>query len=550
MLATCRAALDEAQRVDGAPADRIAAALSFGALMGARGNSGVITSQVFGGMSEALSGKRRFNGVDLAFAFGEGTDAAYRAVSRPVEGTILTVVREASEAARAAAEETPSVEAVLAAAVEAARAAVERTPTLLPILRDAGVVDAGGQGFLRLLEGALGWVREPGVRAVGRATATATPEPVVVEPRADDGFGYETMFLLQAPSAGHLDLESIREHLAAIGDSVLVAGDAHAAKVHVHSARPDQVIAYGLSLGALTRITVENLDSQAREVREARAAEFTGVATAAPASGPFVAEDEDTFGAALALRAFGEEPREARNGHGTSAQVAPEPPGEVAAPGPAVVAVASGEGMARILEEFGADQVIRGGQSENPSTGELLRVARLARSRDVLILPNNPNARLAAEQAAALCRDRRIVVVPTRNAAEGLAALLALDPTRDAAANAGPMTDAARGLATLAVTEAIRDATISGRRVRKGQTLVLDPDEGLVAVDGDTDRAVLAGVATLPPGAELITLYYGDGAQLGEAEALGRRIGAARPGAEIELIHGGQLHYRYLISAE
>jgi dihydroxyacetone kinase-like predicted kinase len=218
--------------------------------------------------------------------------------------------------------------------------------------------------------------------------------------------------------------------------------------------------------------------------------------------------------------------------------------------GPAVVAVAAGDGLARIFEEFGVDQVVRGGQAENPSTGELLRVARLARAQEVLILPNNPNVRLAAEQAAALCSDRRLVVVPTRNAAEGLAALLEVDPTKDAAANAGPMTDAARALATLQVTEAVRDATISGRKVHKGQTIVLDPDDGLVASDADRDRAVLAGVATFPPGVELVTIYYGAGADLIEAESIGRRIGTARPAAEVEVVHGGQPHYRYLISAE
>ena len=192
---------------------------------------------------------------------------------------------------------------------------------------------------------------------------------------------------------------------------------------------------------------------------------------------------------------------------------------------------------------------MRGGQTANPSTGELLRIARLARSREVLLLPNNPNVRLAAEQAARLCEDRRLVVVPTRNAAEGVAAVLAYDPDADAAANAEPMTRAGRGLATVQVTEAVRDAKIGGTKVKKGQTIALDPDDGLVAVDGDRDKAVLKAVATFPAGSELVTLYYGEDATLAEAEAVATKIGA-KLGAEVEVVHGGQPHYRYLISAE
>ena len=570
MLATVRAALDEAQRVDGGPTEQIAAAISHGALMGARGNSGVIASQVFRGMAEALGGRRRFNGVDLAFALGEGTRAAYGAVARPVEGTILTVIREASEAAVAAAERSPDVESVLAETVAAAEASVARTPALLPILREAGVVDAGGQGLARLLEGALMHLRgtEPrGPSVAGRTRGTRGAASVVTA-HADEGYGYETMFLVQAAPGASLDVDAIRAHLGSIGDSVLVAGDPRALKVHVHSEHPDEVLAFGLSLGSLSRISVDNLDAQARDVGDRRPA-AAGVGSVAAArstaaeapAGPTgrpggsaarvetngrgpngshgangsgrdpVALDEfDTVGSSLAVRAPATEP--------------------ALRDGPAVVAVAAGAGLARIFEEFGVDQVVRGGQSENPSTGELLRVARLARAREVLILPNNPNVRLAAEQAAALCPDRRLVVVPTRNAAEGLAALLVVDPTKDAAANAGPMIEAARSLATLQVTDAVRDATVSGRRVKRGHTIVLDPDEGLVAADGNRERAVLAGVASFPPGVELITIYYGDGADLVEAESLGRRIGATRPAAEVEVVHGGQPHYRYLISAE
>jgi DAK2 domain fusion protein YloV len=513
MAATVRAALQEAEPLAGEAADRIAAAISFGALMGARGNSGVITSQIFRGMAEGLGGKRRFNGLDLAHALSEGSRTAYGAVAKPVEGTILTVIREAAAAAVKAAEHNNDIETVLGATLDAAEKAVARTPSLLPILREAGVVDAGGQGLYRLFQGALLHLLGADPAGAGVADRVAAPaKPAALVAHADEGFGYETMFLVQ-PSAGqNLDLDAIRGHLESIGESVLVAGDSRAAKVHVHNERPDQVLAYALGLGTLSRISVENLDNQTRDVREARAAEFTDGARAATR-----AQDSDD---------------------------------EVARHGPGVVAVVAGDGLRKVFESFGVDQILDGGQSANPSTGELLRIARLARAREVIILPNNPNVRLAAEQAARMCDDKRVVVVPTRNASEGLAAMLALDPNLEAAANVGPMTEAARAIQSVQVTEAVRDATIDGHKVRKGQTIVLDPDEGLVAADNDRTKAVIAAAATFQPGTELLTLYYGEGADLSEAEGLARRLGEVVAGADVEVVHGGQPHYRYLISAE
>jgi DAK2 domain fusion protein YloV len=523
MAATVRAALDEAERVPDRRADRIAGAISFGALMGARGNSGVITSQIFRGTAEALAGKRRFNGLDLAHALAEGTKAAYAAVAKPVEGTILTVIREASAGAVAAAERNADIEAVLAATVEAAERAVASTPSLLAILREAGVVDAGGQGLYRLFQGAH--LHVAGRAPAGRPVATgerAAATPAALVAGGDAGFGYETMFLLQPDAAGRLDVDAIRGHLETIGESVLVAGDARAIKVHVHSERPDDVIAYGLSQGTLSRISVENLDNQARDVRETRASAFTGLSHLPGAGSNAAASSSDGASA-----------------NGRAATNVPL----------AVVAVAAGDGLAAIFRDFGVASVVRGGQSANPSTGELVAAVASVEANEVLLLPNNPNVVLAARQVAAMA-DRPVAVVATRNAAEGFAALLALDPTKDAAGNAEPMTEAGRSIQTLSVTEAVRDAKIGGRKVKRGQTIVLDPDDGLVAVNKDRERAVLAGVAALKPGYELLTVYYGDGADLAEAESMARRIGAARPGVEVEVVHGGQPHYRYLIAAE
>ena len=529
MLATVRAALDEAEAVAGQPADRVAAAISFGALMGARGNSGVITSQIFRGMAEGLGGKRRFNGLDLAHALSEGAKTAYGAVAKPVEGTILTVIRESAAAAVTAAERDNDIESVLAATLEASEKSVARTPSLLAILREAGVVDSGGQGLYRLFQGALLHLtgRTPVGVASARAAAGAGAKPSTLVAHADEGFGYETMFLLRAAGHDGLDVDAIRDHLESIGDSVLVAGDARALKVHVHNERPDLVIGYGLTLGNLSRITVENLDNQAKDVRETKAAEFTG-GPAPEMSEASIARPE------VVATSVGD-------GNGTAS------PADL--PDLAVIAVTAGDGLAAIFRDFGVAAVVQGGQSANPSTGELLAAIKAVPARQVLLLPNNPNVVLAARQVAAMI-DRPVAVVPTRNAAEGFAALLAMDPNLDGPSNVTQMTEAGRGIQTVVVTEAVRDATIGGKKVRKGQTIALDPDDGLIAVDGDREKCVLAAMTSLPPGYELVTIFYGDGADLAETEAMARRIGQVVPGTEVEVRHGGQPFYRYLISAE
>jgi DAK2 domain fusion protein YloV len=554
MLATVRAALAEAEAVADPSADRVAQAISFGALMGARGNSGVIASQIFRGMADGLGGKQRFGGADLAHALTQGTATAYKAVAKPVEGTILTVVREAAAAAVSAADAGGDLEDVLTAAVDGAQQAVAKTPSLLPILRDAGVVDAGGEGLYRLLEGTLRYLvsRVP-APALGMDSAAGAGAGAGVPARASsplapagEAFGYETMFLLQSRGAP-LDAASLRADLEKMGESVLVAGDSRAVKVHVHSDRPDEVIALGLLLGALTRITVENLDAQSDEVREKRAAEVVGAPIevhrrAARHEGrPHV--DLEMYGAAgdVVVPPGGAGPGGRSNGPSKLASAAVLPL--------AVVAVAAGAGLARIFESYRVAAVVDGGQSNNPSTGELLDAVEGITAEEILLLPNNPNVVLAARQATEMT-SRRVRVVPTRNAAEGFAALLAMDPGRDATANSEVMTLAARAIQTLQVTEAVRDATIGGRKVKKGQTIVLDPDDGLLAVGNDRTKAVLVALEALDPGFELVTIYFGEGADLAEAQTLAGRVGEWRGGVEVDVIQGGQPHYRYLISAE
>ena len=549
MIATCREMLTEADRVAGDPADRIAAALAFGALMGARGNSGVILSQIVRGLAEGFAGKRHFNGLDVAHAMSRARTMAYSAVTRPVEGTILTVMREAAEAAVATGERENDIEAVLAAATEAAADALRRTPMLNPALvrLETGerVVDSGGAGLVFLLEGALAFTRgEVQVPAGPRPGPVPSPTPAHVSPVAGELFGYETVFLLEPRPGELLDVDAIRTYLVRSGDSVNIAGDARGVKAHVHNLRPDLILRYGLRLGRLSRINVENLDLQSHEVREARANAFLGTTPAEAATPSVAATTQAAPALALALPATA-----GRNG------AEPEPVGANGGRVPlAVVAVAAGEGIAAALRAFAVEgelqvTIVVGGQAANPSTGELLAAIREVPGEQVIVLPNNPNVRLAAMQAAEMA-DRPVRVVPTRNAAEGIAALLALESPAHGIANVGPMTAASRAIQTLQVTDAIRDASIEGTKVRKGQAIVLDPDDGLVAVEDDALHAVVRALETLIPGFELVTLWYGDGADLDEAERVARRITEARPELEVEVRHGGQPHYRYLVAAE
>ena len=507
MLATLQAAISEAEGVP--PLERsigrIAASLSMGSLMGARGNSGVILSQLLRGMGEAMGGADRVNGQVLAAALERGRSTAYSAVAQPVEGTILTVARDVAEAAGRAALGDKSLVGVLRAIVAEAQASVQRTPTLLEVLRQAGVVDAGGRGLELLLSGALASIE--GARHIPHGTTLAND---IALPTWDaleaEGYGYETVFVVLPRDGERLDPEAIRNRLVRMGESVLVAGDERAVKIHVHNERPDEVIALGLALGTLSRISVENLDRQATDVRE---------------------------------RTRIETEREAY----ASASAAPRG-------GPAIIAVVAGDGWARIFGSLGATRVVQGGQGANPSVGEVAAAIRAVANDQVIVLPNNPNVRLAAQQAGEAVEDVWVRVVPTRNAGEGVAAMLAFDPSVGLADIVGAMTEAARAVQTLQVTIAVRDARMGRRAVRRGEYIVLDPDDGLVAVHPERTAAVVAAMRALRPGFELVTIYRGLDVDHRAAEDLRAALRAELGDIEYELVDAGQPHYDFLISAE
>lgn len=506
MFSTVQAAIAEAEEIPEAErtVTRVAASISLGALMGARGNSGVILSQLLRGMGDAITGADLVDGPLLARAFIRGCETAYSAVANPIDGTILTVARDIARVAQGALDRDDGLEDVLRAAVNEAAASVLRTPELLPVLAHAGVVDAGGRGLELMLRGALASISGQELpQLLGPIHDIALPTWDALEA---EGYGYETVFVILPRDGTHLDVNHIRTRLDQLGESVLVAGDHRAVKIHIHNERPDEVISFGLSLGSLSRINVENLDRQATDVR---------------------------------ARAKASADRAASDG------TAPAQPA-----GPAVVAVTAGDGWARLFATLGAAAVVQGGQGANPSAGEIAEAIRSTGQHDVIVLPNNPNVRMAAQQAAGLCPDVNVAVVATRNSAEGVAAMLSFESDVDMNSNATLMADAGHRVQTLQLTLAVRDARVGRKRIKRGEYIVLGPDDGIVATAAERTAALRSGIRTLDHGYELVTLYRGLDVDHAAAQSLRDALAEEFDGVEIELVDGGQPHYDFLVAAE
>ena len=518
MLATLKAAIAEgdASLATGVTAiDEVSAAVARGALLGARGNSGVLLSQILRGLPQAVRGRQRARATEIAQSLSLGVLHAYSAVATPTEGTILTVAREVAAAAMKESEGALELRPFLERIAAAARISVEKTPTLLAVLREAGVVDSGGAGLQLILEGIANVPSvapsRGTVEAERRSSTLPSSKPAVVAAPVDAApteFGYETVFILSSP-ATPLDLAAIRAHLETIGESVLVAGDEVTCKVHVHNLRPDEVLAYGISLGDVRAVTIENLDQQSAERATGHAA-FNQLA-----DGPLSASPR---------------PAAASLGRGTS-----------------IVAVAAGAGLGDILRSAGASQIVHGGQTENPSAAEIASAIAHAGTEFVVVLPNNSNIVLAARQAADLSA-ANVVVIPTRNAAEGIAALLSWDPSLSLE-ELVPRMEAARAAArTFRVVAAVRDAVVRGVSVKAGQIMALDPVDGIIATGSSDVESIVAALAG--QSADLITLYVGADVSDEQATEFVSAVRGAIAGVEVDLQHGGQPIERVLVSLE
>ncbi|MHB1295660.1 MAG: DAK2 domain-containing protein [Anaerolineae bacterium] len=502
MSLTIRAALQEAGAQSYTSVSELARTVAHGALMGARGNSGVILSQILRGFARAMDSKTVMTPLDLAEGLREGAATAYKGVMKPVEGTILTVVRECAEVAMRVGSSGGTLEEVLESTVREARASVARTPNLLPVLAQAGVVDAGGQGLLVILEGTLRYVRgdvdaeEPA--AEGQMAEAHAPE--------EGEYNYDTQFILKGKN---LDVDHIRELVAAEGDSVLVVGDSETIKVHVHSDQPGRVLEIGVSYGQITNVIIENMQLQYEEFVAARGASVPNLLTPAHAVAP-----------------------------------PPEPSGDIG-----VIAVASGDGLGRVFESLGVSAVVPGGQTMNPSTQDLLQAIERCISPKVILLPNNSNIILAANQAKELAA-KEVVVLPTKTVPQGIAALLAFNYDAELEANVDAMREASRHVQTGEVTRAVRTVKVNGLSIEEGQIIGLLNDD-LNTVGEDVTSVTLELLDRMhADDYEIITIYYGEGVSQQDAEELARQCGERYPGLEFEVLDGGQAHYYYIISAE
>ena len=468
--------------------------MARGALMGARGNSGVILSQFLRGLSRPLEDHGEAGPELTSVAFQEGAAAAYKAVSEPVEGTLLTVVRRTAEAMRDSIQGgEPDLVELFETALASCRKAVLQTPDQLPVLKEAGVVDAGGQGFAIMLEAALRYLQGEDAGAVHIETVQPLSQVTesFLEAAESELYGYCTQLLVSGTA---LDPDALRAQLSALASSTVVIGDDTMVKIHVHTFDPGAILSLGTAVGTLGSVTIENIDEQHQEFQKARR--------------------QETPMAPLG-----------------------------------VVAVAWGQGIEELFRSLGAGHVVVGGQTMNPSCQELLDAVESLRAETALVLPNNPNIIPTAHQAAGLS-STPLRVVETRNIPQGVAAMLAYNPETDDAANAAAMQGAAASVRAGEVVTAVRDATVDGRAVRAGE--VMGTIEGDLVVSGPQCQEVLGALVQHagPVEGSLITLYWGGDTTEAEADEAALHLQDRCPGVDVELVHGGQPYYHYLVSIE
>ncbi len=514
MALTMKSAWEEVVETEETHVGRFLQKLSHGALMGARGNSGVILSQILRGLAYGVDGHGGLTVDLMARALRVAADTAYKGVVKPVEGTILTVIREIADYSETYCEETPEEESDLLMLFEGivnrAQVAVDRTPSLLPVLKQAGVVDSGGQGLYVIFEGMLREMKGLPVDELGFQEPALSSMDFDIEPHEefgelefDSAYPYDVQFILAGQD---MDVDAIRADIEAMGDCPLTVGDSDLLKVHVHVADPGAPISYGASKGSLRDVVVEDMQAQ----YEAYAASRQGAQRTVAA--PLVLEDQ--------------------------------PPPKIS-----VIVVASGDGLTNVFRSLGATAVVHGGQTMNPSTAQLLEAVDAAASDEVLILPNNKNILMAAEQAAEVS-ERRVRVVPTRTIPQGVSAMLALDQDNTLEQNVESMMSYASDVITGEITWATRDVRFNGIRVQEGDAIGLLEDE-LVVSARSLDEAVRWLLAEVDlKNRELVTLYYGGEIQSSEAEQLAEALMNEYPELEFEVVEGGQPHYPYILSAE
>jgi DAK2 domain fusion protein YloV len=517
MTLTLRAATKGIAEMTETSAASVAETLARGALMGARGNSGVILSQILRGFSQGLAGKETFLASDFAAALQGAARMAYTAVIKPVEGTILTVIRESAEAAQTSAATGSDLTAVLEDTVIAARAAVQKTPDLLPTLKQAGVVDAGGQGLTYILEGIWKYSRGEPVEMSDKERAEQEALAHKGNIQVEEEFGYEVVFLLAGEK---LNVEGIRDTITAMGGvSTVVAGDPQLIKVHTHTLTPGKILDYGVSLGSLQDINIENLQEQSlryeAEGRAERGEAPSGNGRAAVAKAP----GEQEPGGLHELKDIG------------------------------IVAVVAGDGWSEVYRDLGVSAIVPGGQTMNPSTEELFAAVEDCPFEQVILLPNNGNVIMSARQVSQLSQ-KKVQVIASDSMPQGITALLAFNLDEDFDANCQAMEAAIKRVDTVEITRAVRSVQIDGVNVREGDIIGL-VNGRLVTAGPDPTQVTRESLARMRAERhEIVTVYYGEDIEAAAAQTLAQQIKQWFPGVEIEVVNGGQPYYAYIISAE
>ena len=489
--------------------ETLAKAISSGSLRGARGNSGVILSQLLRGFTKSVRKSKELDAIAIAAAMDRAVETAYKAVMKPKEGTILTVAKEAALKAAEIAPEAEELQPYFEEIFAHAEATLARTPEMLPVLKEAGVVDSGGQGLLEVLRGAMDGFLGKEVdytdfqKSSGPAVTKISPQA-----EADIKFGYGTEFIILLDKPMPLEEEhSFKEFLTSIGDSIVLVADDEIVKVHVHTNHPGQAIERALTYGALSRMKIDNMREEHQEK---------------------LIKDAEKL----------------------ARQQAEEEKTTVPAKETGFIAVSAGNGLTDIFKELGTDYLIEGGQTMNPSTEDMLNAIERVNAKTIYIFPNNKNIILAANQARDLTEDKKIIVIPTKTVPQGITAMISFVPEKSPEENEAEMLDAISKVRTGQITYAVRDTRIEDNEIHEGDIMGIG-DKGILAVGSNKQEVAEATVrAMMSDDAEVISVYYGADTSEEAAEALGSALEESYPDCEIEINKGGQPIYYYIISVE
>lgn len=515
--------LSAVKEVESAPDDMksIAKAMSTGSLRGARGNSGVILSQLLRGFSKKIQDNKTIDIHDIADAFQKAVETAYKAVMKPKEGTILTVAKGVATKARECADADMSLAQFCDEVIEYGDAVLDSTPEMLPVLKEAGVVDSGGQGLMVVLKGAVDCLmgrvtvelnKNTGAVNIKKSANGASNDEIST---ADIKFGYCTEFIINLEKPyGDAEEEDLKSFLESIGDSIVCVSLDDIVKIHVHTNHPGQAFEKGLTLGYLTNMKIDNMRIEHHE--------------------RVISQSE---------RDEAEKQEEERQNR--KAEAKSEPRKKYG-----FITVSMGEGLKKLFEELGADHVIEGGQTMNPSTEDMLNAIDEVNADNIFILPNNKNVVLAANQAASLCENKNIIVVPTANAPQGISAMIAFDSTVDVQDNKTAMKSAVKNVKSGQVTYSVRDTSIDGKAIKEGDIMGIG-DKGLVSVGNDIEQVTFDLIAdAVDDDAEVISIYSGADVTEEAAQKLADRVEEAYPDVDVQHYYGGQPIYYYIVSVE